>query len=361
MLTTSKSIALFLALGIALLIMAALWLLGEIPNPLVWTVGGISFLFIFVLLYLSLEFLIFKEINNIYAVLDKIQKKDFNKAIKKSSKTSSFFPLRKINSSINEYALAKNKEIEALQRNDTFRREFIADISHELKTPIFAAQGFVHTLLDGAVDDKNVRYKFLKRAAKSLNTLEMLVQDLLTLNQMESGVVKFHLEEVDLKGIIQETIDQLEHKASKRNVSIRFSCNEAKRFPTLADKNKISHAIQNLIANAIRYNHDGGEVVVKLKATKKNVRVTVKDNGKGIPPEDLKRIFERFYRVEKSRSREKGGTGLGLAIVKHILEGHKSKIVVSSTVGKGSLFSFALPLVKTQKDEAGPQQQKGQE
>src|SRR5690606_1172920 len=299
----------------------AMSLLGDLSARLICTVGGISVVSVLGLLYFSSEILIFKEINKIYAVLEKNQKKDFNKDIKRSSKASSFFPLRKINSSIHEYSLAKNKEIETLQRNDTFRREFIADISHELKTPIFAAQGFIHTLLDGAVDDTNVRYKFLRRAAKSLNTLEMLVQDLLTLNQMESGVVKFNFEQVDLKEIIQETIEQLEHKASKRNVSIRFSYNDAKQFRTLADKDKISHAIQNLIANAIRYNHEGGEVVVKLKATKKNDRVAVKDNGKGIPPEDLKRIFERFDRVEKSRSREKGGTGLGLAIVKHILEG----------------------------------------
>src|SRR5690606_14779665 len=330
MLTTSKSIAFFLALGISVLIMAVLSFLGHSSNQLTWTVGGISFVAVFVFLYIALEILIFKEINNIYTVLEKIQKKDLHKAIKKSSKAS-LFPLRKINTSINEYALAKNKEIETLQRNDTFRREFIADISHELKTPIFAAQGFIHTLLDGAVDDKNVRYKFLRRAAKSLNTLEMLVQDLLTLNQMESGVVKFHLEEVDLKQIIQETVEQLEHKASKRNVSIRFSYNEAKQFRTLADKNKISHAIQNLIANAIRYNREGGEDDVKLEATKHNVRAAVRDNGKGIPPEDVKRIFDRLYRAEKSRSSEKGGTGVGLAIVKHMREGYISRIIVGST------------------------------
>src|SRR5690606_30984487 len=351
MLTTSKSIAFFLALGISVLIMAVLSFLGHSSNQLTWTVGGISFVAVFVFLYIALEILIFKEINNIYTVLEKIQKKDLHKAIKKSSKAS-LFPLRKINTSINEYALAKNKEIETLQKNDTFRREFIADISHELKTPIFAAQGFIHTLLDGAVDDENVRYKFLKRAAKSLNTLEMLVQDLLTLNQMESGVVKFHMEEVDLKTVVHEVVEQLEHKASKRDISIRFVYNESKQFHTMADRTKISHAIPNLHANAIRYNHEGGEVVIKLKATKKYVRVAVKDNGKGIPPEDLKRIVERFYRVEKSRSREKGGTGLGLAIVKHLLEGHKSKISVNSTVGKGSIFSFALPLVKPGKTEA---------
>lgn len=341
MLTTSKSIAFLLSLAISLLVMAILSFLDGVSRQVVLTVGGISFAAIFILLYLTLEFLIFKEINNIYTVLDKIQKKDLHKAIKKSNKTS-LFPLRKINKTINEYALAKNKEIETLQKNDTFRREFIADISHELKTPIFAAQGFVHTLLDGAVDDKNVRYKFLKRAARSLNTLEVLVQDLLTLNQMESGVVKFNFAEVDLREIVAENIEQLEQKALKRHVNIRFNYNEAKEHFVLADKDKISNAIQNLLANAIRYNHDGGEVVIKLKSTKKNVRLSVKDNGKGIPPEDLNRIFERFYRVEKSRSREKGGTGLGLAIVKHILEGHKSKISVTSAVGKGSLFTFSL-------------------
>ncbi|HLW20159.1 MAG TPA: ATP-binding protein [Cyclobacteriaceae bacterium] len=355
MLTTSKNIAFFLALAISLFIMAVLSFLDEASRQIILMVGGISFVAIFILLYITLEFLIFKEINNIYTVLDRIQKKNLNKAIKKSGKTS-LFPLRKINKSIHEYALAKNKEIETLQKNDTFRREFIADISHELKTPIFAAQGFVHTLLDGAVDDKNVRYKFLRRAAKSLNTLEILVQDLLTLNQMESGVVKFHFEEVDLKEIVAENIEQLEQKALKRRVSIRFNYNEAKQHLVLADKDKISHAIQNLLANAIRYNHEGGDVIIKLKSTKKNVRVSVKDSGKGIPPEDLNRIFERFYRVEKSRSREKGGTGLGLAIVKHILEGHKSKISVTSAVGKGSIFSFSLPPIRVQnKEEAQPE------
>src|SRR5690606_21165335 len=350
MLTTSKSIAFLLSLAISLLVMAILSFLDGVSRQVVLTVGGISFAAIFILLYLTLEFLIFKEINNIYTVLDKIQKKDLHKAIKKSSKTS-LFPLRKINKTINEYALAKNKEIETLQKNDTFRREFIADISHELKTPIFTAQGYVHTLLDGAMEDKNVRYKFLKRAAKSLNTLDKLVQDLLTLNQMESGVVKFNFEEVDLKAIILELIEQLEDKADKRDVLIRFYFDKSKNFLTHADKDKISQAIQNLIANAIKYNQEGGEVSIHLKAGKKNLKVEVKDNGKGIPQEDLNRIFERFYRVEKSRSREKGGTGLGLAIAKHILEGHKSKISVISTVGKGSVFSFTLPLVKSSKND----------
>lgn len=350
MFTTSKGIALTLALAISTLTLMFFSLLSDASPQQLLMVGCLCFTFTFILASVALEYLIFNEINNIYNVLEKIQKKNISKIPKKSSKTS-LFPLRKINNSINAYAQAKNIEIETLQKNDSFRREFIADISHELKTPIFAAQGYVHTLLDGAVEDKNVRYKFLKRAAKSLNTLEKLVFDLLTLNQMESGVVKFNFEDLDLKDIILELIEQFEHKADKRGMVIRFYFDKDKSYRTMADKDKISQAIQNLIANAIKYNHQGGEIIVDLKTSKKNLRVEVKDNGKGIPPEDLNRIFERFYRVEKSRSREKGGTGLGLAIVKHILEGHKSKISVSSQVGKGSTFSFFLPLAKNLGEE----------
>ncbi|EKB48214.1 sensor histidine kinase [Cecembia lonarensis] len=346
MLTTSRGISLVLSIAIAALTVAFLLLLDDATPALLLVAGGISFSVAYILMQVTLEFLIFKEISNIYSVLEKIQKKDYSSIPDKNESLLSISPLRKINKTINTYAQAKNKEIETLQKNAEFRREFIADISHELKTPIFAAQGYIHTLLDGAVDDKSVRLKFLKRAAKSLNALDKLVQDLLTLNQMESGVIKFHFETFDLKEIIHEVIEELEHKAAKRDMLIRFYYDKEKSYLTFADKDKIFRVCQNLISNAIKYNNDGGEVEVHLKAQKNHITVEVKDNGKGIPPEDLKRIFERFYRVEKSRSREKGGTGLGLAIVKHILEGHKSKISVSSTVGKGSIFSFELPLEK---------------
>jgi two-component system phosphate regulon sensor histidine kinase PhoR len=345
MLTTSRGISLILAVAISALTVAFLFLMKDATTTLLLVAGGISFSVSYILMNITLEFLIFKEISNIYTVLEKIQKKDLSTIADKSTKTS-ISPLRKINKTINSYALSKNKEIETLQKNAEFRREFIADISHELKTPIFAAQGFIHTLLDGAVDDEEVRYKFLKRAAKSLNSLDKLVQDLLTLNQMESGVIKFHFELFDLKDVLLEVIDELEHKAEKRDVLIRFYYDKEKTFYTMADRDKIFRVCQNLISNAIKYNHDGGEVEVRLNSNKNQQIVDVKDNGKGIPPEDIKRIFERFYRVDKSRSREKGGTGLGLAIVKHILEAHKSKIAVSSTLGKGSVFSFSLAAEK---------------
>ncbi|WP_143962002.1 sensor histidine kinase [Litoribacter populi] len=342
MLTTSRGISFLLALAIAALTVAFLSLLDDATPTLLVVAGVLSFSLPYILTYITLEFLIFKEISNIYHLLEKVQKKDLSDISEHSYRTS-ISPLRKINQTINSYAISKNKEIETLQKNAVFRKEFIADISHELKTPIFAAQGYVHTLLDGAVEDEEVRYKFLKRAAKSLNSLDKLVQDLLTLNRMENGVVKFHFENFDLKNMILEVIEQLENKADRRDVLVRFYFDKNDKFITHADKDKVYRVCQNLISNAIKYNHDGGEVVIKLEKKKNKLHVSVRDNGKGIPEEDLKRIFERFYRVEKSRSREGGGTGLGLAIVKHILEGHKSKIKVESTIGKGSTFSFSLP------------------
>jgi two-component system phosphate regulon sensor histidine kinase PhoR len=345
MLSSSRGISFVLALATSALVVAFLSLIEESTLIILLVAWGVSFSSAYILMSFTLDFLVFKEIGNIYTLLEKIQRKDLSEINEKGKKTS-ISPLRKINKVINSYAIARQKEIETLQKNEEFRREFIADISHELKTPIFATQGYIHTLLDGAIDDKAVRMRFLKRAAKSLDSLDVLVQDLLTLNQMESGVVKFNFTEFDLKDLLLEVIDQLEHKASKRDMKINFEYEEGKNYLTTGDRPKIYRVCQNLIVNAVKYNDEKGEVHVTLKLHKNSIQLDIKDDGPGIPPEDIKRIFERFYRVEKSRSKEKGGTGLGLAIVKHILEGHKSKISVTSTLGKGSIFSFSLPLVK---------------
>ena len=342
MFTTSRGISFILALAISALTVAFLSLMDEASPTLLVVAGVLSFSISFILTNITLEFLIFKEISNIYQVLEKIQKKDLSLVGKKQLKPS-ISPLKNLNNTINSYAIAKDKEIETLQQNASFRKEFIADISHELKTPIFAASGYIHTLLDGAVEDEAVKYKFLERAAKSLNALDNLVGDLLTLNRMENRVVKFHLETFDLKDLLLDVIEQLENKAERRDVTVRFYFDKSKEYITHADKEKIFRVCQNLISNAIKYNHEGGEVNVDLRSEKNKLHLSVKDNGKGIHEEDIKRIFERFYRVDKSRSREGGGTGLGLAIVKHILEGHNSKIKVESVLGKGSTFSFSLP------------------
>lgn len=218
-------------------------------------------------------------------------------------------------------------------------------MSHELKTPIFAAQGFVHTLLDGAVNDKSVRNKFLKKAAKSLDGLDALVQDLLTLSQIETGQIKMHFESIDLAKLTEEVFEQLEDKAKKRNIRLKVET-DTRPVIVYADWQRIFQVMSNLVSNAIKHSYEGGEVVVWFEIGKKNVTTHVRDYGEGIPAEHLPRIFERFYRVDKSRSREKGGTGLGLAIVKHILENHNTKAEVKSEPEKGSDFSFKLPRYK---------------
>jgi len=352
----SRGLSLALAVSISSLVTSFLYLFPSSTNTILWAAFLLSFSIAYLLISVAMEFLVFREIGNIYSLLEKIQKKDLTEIQSKSIR-SSLSPLKKINAVINSYALARQREIDTLQKNAEFRREFIADISHEFKTPIFATQGYIHTLLDGAVEDKQVRMKFLKKAAKSLDSLDILVHDLLTLNQMESGVIKFSFIEFDLKELVQEVIEEIEHKASKREVKITLEFDPGKSHLTIADRQKIYRVCQNLIVNAVTYNHDCGEVVVTLKTTKNHIQVDVKDNGQGIPAEDLKRIFERFYRVEKSRTKGRGGTGLGLAIVKHILEGHKSKIAVTSTLGKGSIFSFELPLEKERKTIPVPPQE----
>ena len=212
-----------------------------------------------------------------------------------------------------------------------------------LKTPIFAAQGFVHTLLDGAVKDKSVRTKFLKKAARSLDGLDVLVQDLVTLSQMEIGEIRMHFEYFDIYQLVEDVVEQFESKFQRKEISFSIQPEEKQQILVYADPQRIFQVLLNLTSNAINYTDDGGDVEIKLDLKKNEVNVSVIDSGIGIPKEDMERVFQRFYRVDKSRSRKQGGTGLGLAIVKHIIELHQSKIVVNSKVGKGSTFSFKLP------------------
>ncbi len=275
--------------------------------------------------------------------MGKLKKKELSKIDRQ--KPSTLNPIKSINEDIYSFAALKQKEIDELRKLEAFRREFIADVSHELKTPIFAAQGFVHTLLDGAVNDKTVRTKFLKKAAKSLDGLDILVQDLLTLSHIETGQIKMHFETVDMYELTEEVFEQFEGKADKKEIKLKIDVPKQKVL-VYADWQRISQVMTNLISNAIKHSTDGSEVKVCFQVSKKNIVTDVIDSGEGIPNEDQLRIFERFYRVDKSRSREKGGTGLGLAIVKHILDGHNTKADVESTPGKGSTFSFKLPRVK---------------
>jgi two-component system phosphate regulon sensor histidine kinase PhoR len=337
----SRAIALLLAVCVAVITSAFLYLVPDVSVTAILITLLLSFSSTYILARLVLEFVFFRQIENITELLKSIKDSDL---LSLKAKTSSINPLKRINREISNFAASKEREIEILKERENFRREFIADVSHELKTPIFAAQGFVHTLLDGAINDKDVRKKFLKKAAKSLDALDLLVQDILTISQIESGEIKMHFENFDIADLLYEIIDQLEGKAEKKGVDLIFPKKSTKPVIVRGDYRRIYQVLVNLISNAIKYTRKGGYCKVSFKSLEKEnkIRITIADNGRGIPEEDIPRIFERFYRVDKSRSREKGGTGLGLSIVKHILESHNSEIQVSSEYKKGSTFYFDL-------------------
>lgn len=297
-----------------------------------------------------LEIFVFREVGKLETTIDRLKEGQLS-AESEEDEDFHLKELARFRDEIIAFAARKQEEIERLKKLETFRKEFIANVSHELKTPIFAAQGFLHTLLDGAVNDKTVRMKFLKKAARSLDGLDALVQDLLVLSQIETGQIKMHFEDFDLYNLTEEVFEQFEDKPNRKRIELRIENNHGP-FMVHGDSQRIAQVLTNLVSNAIRHSFDDSEVVVSFEQTRKYVTVKVKDSGEGIPEEHQSRIFERFYRVDKSRTKDKGkgGTGLGLAIVKHILEGHNTKAEVESELGRGSVFSFKLPRFKTESE-----------
>jgi two-component system phosphate regulon sensor histidine kinase PhoR len=236
------------------------------------------------------------------------------------------------------------REIQRLNRIENYRKEFIGDISHELKTPIFAIQGFLETLLNGALEDEKVNRAFLKKAMRNVNRLIYLTKDLMEISKLETGELKSDIHEVHLKEMVGEVVESLQYKADSENVEIEVQ-DIPQHLMVSADRNQIKQVLINLVENAIKYNKPGGTVTIGLKpypANSQKVLLFVEDTGIGIDPEHLERVTERFFRVDKSRSREKGGTGLGLSIVKHIMEAHGEQLFIDSVPQEGSRFSLTL-------------------
>ena len=239
---------------------------------------------------------------------------------------------------------AIHREFERMDQTENYRKEFIGDISHELKTPIFTIQGFIETLLDGALDDPNVNRQFLSKAMKNANRLINLTNDLMEISRLETGELKPALQVIPVNAVIQDVIESLQYKADHASIAIHFNKSEANIF-VLTDRDQLRQVLVNLIENAIKYNKPDGHVYINTRYDPKDpsrIRVSIRDTGLGIDAADVKRVTERFFRVDKSRSREQGGTGLGLSIVKHILESHKEQLVIESQPGVGSLFEFTL-------------------
>lgn len=239
----------------------------------------------------------------------------------------------------------KNKklEIEALKIRENYRREFIGNVSHELKTPLFTVQGYIETLLDGAINDKKIRGKYLERANKGVERLIYIVKDLDMITKLEVGELHLEKETFDIVELIKNVYELLEMKASKNSITLAFDKKHQKPILVNADRDRIQQVLSNLIVNSIKYGRNQGTTEISVENLVMNkILIRITDNGEGINNEEIPRLFERFYRVDKSGSREQGGSGLGLSIVKHILDAHNEKIYVESQIEVGSEFSFTL-------------------
>jgi two-component system phosphate regulon sensor histidine kinase PhoR len=295
----------------------------------------ISAIILFVILMVSIFYILQ------YQFYEKI--KIIYKNIYKFKGTSSILELNleSADKEAENWANQKEEELLILQKNENYRREFIGNVSHELKTPIFNIQGYVQTLIDGGIKDENVNMKYLKRANISVDRMINIVEDLEVISRLETDNNELDFENFNIIYLIEEVLDQLEMKANKMNIALLLK-SESNSDIVYADKNKMQQVFMNLISNSIKYGKDGGTTNVRLFDMSDKLLIEVADDGIGISENALSRLFERFYRVDKNRSREIGGTGLGLAIVKHIIEGHQQTINVRSTVNIGSTFSFIL-------------------
>ena len=296
----------------------------------------ISYIFSFLIIQYRVEHFIYKRIQNIYdnvALLDAT-------TLNPSQITTDMATLTK---EVEKFAEGKKLEIETLKIRETYRKEFMGNVSHELKTPLFTVQGYILTLLDGAMKDKTVRKKYLQRASKGVERLIYIVKDLDMITKLETGDLHLDKENFDIIELIQNVFDLLEMKAAKRNITLSFDTNYDSPIWVNADMDRLQQVLSNLVVNSIKYGKNGGSTEISVENLIKNkVIVRVTDNGEGITKANIRRIFERFFRVDKSGSRKEGGSGLGLSIVKHILEAHNEKIYVESVYGVGSEFSFTL-------------------
>jgi len=246
----------------------------------------------------------------------------------------------KVNQDVMDWASEQIEEITMLRETDSFRKDFIGNLAHELKTPLFNIQGFVMSLIEGGAEDPVIREKFLRKAEKNIDRMSGLLEDLDSIYKIESGGLTIEPHPTNIVELCSDIVDSLQSKADKANIKLKIKESEA--FTVICDVNKIEQVVTNLVVNSINYGREGGRTIVKFYDMGDNVLIEVSDDGIGIKKKELIRIFERFYRVDKSRSRDAGGSGLGLAIVKHIIEAHGQNIHVRSTYGKGTTFSFTL-------------------
>ncbi len=308
----------------------------------------------FLLQYLPLLFLFFLTFFFIIQWnIERIVKKDIIRLIKEISSDSNQnndianLNLDPATLDLIKLIQARTTEINVLKDQDSYRKEFLGNVSHELKTPLFTIQGYILTLLDGALKDKSVRDKYLKRAAKGVDRLINIVLDLDLITQFESGIKIVEKKKFDIVELIQNVFDLIEIESEKNRISLVYDKNYSNPIYVFADEERILQVLTNLLVNSLKYGVEGGRTEVSLVNSDDKILVRVSDDGIGVDSQHLPRLFERFYRVDATRSRKKGGSGLGLSIVKHIIEAHNENIYVESEFGKGTTFSFTLQQFKS--------------
>ncbi|SHJ30199.1 two-component system, OmpR family, phosphate regulon sensor histidine kinase PhoR [Arenibacter nanhaiticus] len=325
-------------------LLGLLFYLQDYIDWFIWIVFALfSFLISLLIIQKRVERFIYKRIERIYNDVSLLQ----SSPIAERTITTD---MRTLTNEIEKFAKDKKIEVDTLKIREEYRKDFLGNVSHELKTPLFTVQGYILTLLDGAMEDKNIRKKYLQRANKGVERLIYIVKDLDLITKLEVGDLHLELQNFDIIELIQSVFDLLEMKAAKKDISLSFDMDYEMPIMVRGDKDKIQQVVTNLLVNSIKYGHKNGTTEVGVENLIKNkVIVRVTDNGEGISKGNLARIFERFYRVDKSGSRTEGGSGLGLSIVKHIIEGHGEKIYVESVEGIGSEFSFTLERVPDNK------------
>ena len=332
----------FLLLLFSLLLFAnfSLWDYWPVLAGSIILVFGVSFLVI----QFRVEKFIYRRIKKIYDDVSLLESTSFaSRPITTDMAT--------LTEEIEKFAKDKRIEIDTLKIREEYRKDFLGNVSHELKTPLFTVQGYILTLLDGAMEDRKVRKKYLQRANKGVERLIYIVKDLDLITKLEVGDLSLEVTTFDIIDLIKSVFELLEMKAARKKITLTFDMDYREPIYVKGDREKIQQVLTNLVVNSIKYGHPDGTTEVSVENLIKNkVIVRVTDNGEGIPEAHLPRIFERFYRIDKSGSRKEGGSGLGLAIVKHIIEAHGEKIYVESAVDVGSEFSFTLE--KAQKPQS---------
>jgi len=342
--STPRSLAFFVALWFSGCVGLFVGLIEYVYHEkyTIWVpvvVSAFTFILSFLLFQFTVERFIYRKIKLIYKNIHQLKLK---KGQKPKSVDINTDIISEVNKDVEAWAKDQKEEIEYLKNLENYRREFLGNVSHELKTPIFNIQGYIMTLLEGGLEDEKINRTYLERAEKSVERMVNIVEDLEIITQFESGQLILHKEKFDIVELARDTMSGVQYSAEKNNVKLVFKDLYDKPIYVKADKESIQKVISNLLVNSIKYSKQVGETKISFYDMDENILIEVSDNGIGIQQEHLPRLFERFYRVDRSRSREIGGTGLGLSIVKHIIEAHNQTINVRSTAGIGTTFGFTL-------------------